>query len=48
MFAHNDQNLVRVLQSEVDDHLELAEAIAMCPTGALSATDLKTGNEVYP
>jgi ferredoxin len=48
VFAHNDQNLVMVLQSEVDDHPELAEAIAMCPTGALSATDLETGNEVYP
>jgi ferredoxin len=48
VFAHNDQHLVMVLQSEVDDHPELADAIAMCPTGALSATDLETGNEVYP
>jgi ferredoxin len=37
-----------VLQSEVDDHPELADAIAMCPTGALTATDLDSGEEVYP
>lgn len=48
VFAHDDRNLVTVLQSEVDDHPELAEAIAMCPTGALSARDAETDAIVYP
>ncbi len=48
VFAHDDQYLVVVLQSEVDDHPELADAIAMCPTGSLSAVDLETGEEIYP
>lgn len=48
VFAHDERNLVTLLQSEVDDHPELADAIAMCPTGALSAVDVETGDEVYP
>tara|TARA_B110000263_G_scaffold119359_1_gene103938 strand:- start:141 stop:260 length:120 start_codon:yes stop_codon:yes gene_type:complete len=39
---------VEVLQIEVDDHPELAEAITMCPTGALAAIDPDTGEVVYP
>lgn len=48
VFAHDDRHLVIVLQHEVDDHPELAEAIAMCPTGALSAIDINTSEAVYP
>ncbi|MGZ0192654.1 MAG: ferredoxin [Acidimicrobiales bacterium] len=47
VFGHDEQNLVVVLRFEVDDHPELAEAITMCPTGALSAIDADTGEVVY-
>lgn len=48
VFGHDKWNLVEVLEAEVDDHPELAEAITMCPTGALSAIDADTGEVVYP
>ncbi|MFT7473799.1 MAG: ferredoxin [Verrucomicrobiales bacterium] len=48
VFGHDEQHMVEVLQLEVDDHPELAEAIGMCPTGALWALDANTGEEIYP
>jgi ferredoxin len=48
VFAHDDRNIVKVLQVEVDDHSELGEAIAMCPTASLSAFDVESGEMVYP
>lgn len=48
VFGHDESNLVEVLQLEVDDHPELAEAVNMCPTGALSAIDADSGEVVYP
>jgi len=48
VFGHDDRNLVKVLQPEVNDSPALAEAITMCPTGALSARDAETGEIVYP
>lgn len=48
VFGHDECNLVEVLQVEVDDHPELAEATTMCPTGALEAIDPATGEVVYP
>lgn len=48
VFGHDDRNIVQVLQTEVDDSEQLAEAIAMCPTGSLTAFDVETGEIVYP
>lgn len=48
VFGHDERNLVELKQIEVSDHPELAEAIAMCPTGSLTAIDALTGEAVYP
>ncbi|MFN3256501.1 MAG: ferredoxin [Ilumatobacter sp.] len=47
VFGHDDRNLVVVLHREVADSDLLRDAIEVCPTQSLAATDPSTGEIVY-